>query len=244
MHNKPLALDGAFNFRDIGGYSTASGQSVRRSIVYRADTLHRLSDSDARVLEGLGIARVVDLRSDLELQRDGVGVFVEGRGIHVHAPLVEVSLSPFDSDIDWGQVDLRERYIEMLEVGTAALREVFESVAADRVPLVFHCTGGKDRTGVVAALLLRTLGVSDAVIEQDYSASERYLAPVISKHRGALEGEGLADDVIAYLCSSPASRMRYTLEQLDRRWGSTESYLLQAGVDRATQDALRDKLLA
>lgn len=226
MHGRRIELQGAFNFRDLGGVA-AGDTVVATGRVFRSDALHRLTPSDVEALEGLGIARVFDLRSPSELARDGIGDFPVGK--HVHAPLVEQTLNPFDPTIDWQRIDLAERYVEMLVIGGDAIRVVFEA-ASEGEPIVFHCTGGKDRTGVVAALLLRALGVSDEDIVADYAVSEGYMRAALDAHRRELLARRFAPDVIAYLTSSPPQRMRAMLRELDRRWGSAAGYLSEIGV--------------
>jgi protein-tyrosine phosphatase len=195
-------------------------------------------------MERLGIRRVFDLRSDAELARDGIGEFAGRVAEHVHVPLVRVSLSPFDPDIDWKTVNLRDRYLEMLEEGGNAVRAIFSALAgAAAGAVVFHCSGGKDRTGVVAALVLRALGVADTAIVEDYALSEANLAEAVREYREHLQQAGLDSAAIAYLTSSPPERMRYTLAELDRRWGSTQEYLRWIGVDEDAVASLRRNLL-
>jgi protein-tyrosine phosphatase len=195
-------------------------------------------------MQALGIRRVFDLRSDAELSRDGIGEFAGRVAEHVHVPLVRVSLSPFDPEIDWRTVNLRDRYLEMLDEGGTAIRTIF-SALAEEVPgaVVFHCSGGKDRTGVVAALILRCLEVPDAVILDDYALSEANLADAVREYRSHLEDAGLDGAAIAYLTSSPPERMGYTLAQMDRRWGSTEGYLNAIGIGAAIIERVRSSLL-
>jgi protein-tyrosine phosphatase len=241
VDTRRVVLQGAWNVRDLGGLVTASGEGVARGRVYRSDGLHRLTSADRSVLEQLRIMSVFDLRSDAELARDGIGAFARER--HTHVPLVAVSLSPYDPEIDWARVNLRERYVEMLTVGHSAIRAVLEAVAKGETPLLFHCSGGKDRTGVVAAVLLRVLGVPDTTIVEDYALSEGYLRAALAGYRDELQRRRLAPDVIGYLTSSPPDRMRFTLRELDRRWGSTLGYLRWIGVDDDTVDHLRAGLL-
>lgn len=244
MASRHVALSSAFNVRDLGGLPAGEGWRVRRGRAFRADALHRLTPADRAILERLGIRRVFDLRSEAELARDGIGEFAGREAEHVHVPLVRVSLSPFDPDIDWKTVNLRDRYLEMLEEGGTAIRAVFTALSAPSCgAIVFHCSGGKDRTGVVAALVLRTLGVDDPAIVADYSLSEANLVEAVREYRAHLEEAGLDAAAIAYLTSSPPERMRYTLAELDRRWGSTEGYLRWIGVDDRTVDRLRRNLL-
>jgi protein tyrosine/serine phosphatase len=244
LETRRIRLENAFNFRDVGGVAVADGGRVRRGRVYRSDGLHRVAAGDIEVLARLGIADVFDLRSDSELARDGLGPFVGEHARHHHVPLVKRSLSPFDREIDWRTVNLRDRYVEMLEEGGPSIRAIFDALAESRdAPIVFHCSGGKDRTGVVAALVQRTLGVSDDVVIDDYAISERHLRTAATDPRSGLDGLGLDEAAIAYLTSSPPERMRYTLAELDRRWGSTSGYLRSIGVTEQTEDAIRTRLV-
>jgi protein-tyrosine phosphatase len=212
--------------------------------VYRSDGLHRLDDADIDALSALGIADVFDLRSDAELARDGIGRFAGARARHHHCPLVKISLSPFDPDIDWQTVNFRDRYLEMLEEGGETVRAIFAALAArSAAPLVFHCSGGKDRTGVVAALVQRSLGVDDDDILGDYAVSESLLQAAADGVRARLDDLGLSSAAIAYMTSSPPDRMRYTLDELDRRWCSTQGYLRWAGVSAEIEEGVRRNLI-
>lgn len=244
MDSRRVVLSSAFNVRDLGGLPAGGGGQVRRGRAYRADALHRLTGPDRAIMAALGIRKVFDLRSNAELARDGVGEFAGREAEHFHVPLVRVSLSPFDPEIDWRTVNLRDRYLEMLEEGGAAIRAIFTALADDaNGAVVFHCSGGKDRTGVVAALVLRALGVPEEAIVEDYSLSEKNLKEPVREFRSHLENAGLDQVAIAYLTSSPPERMRYTLEELDRRWGSTDGYLRWIGVPSETVESLRRSLL-
>lgn len=245
MTSTRIALEGAYNFRDFGGLAARDGRRIPPRRVFRSDRLTRLSAADRDLLESYGIDRVFDLRSDLELSQDGAGDFATAADRHRHLPLVKVSLSITDSRIDWAKVDLQNRYLEMLDEGGPVIREVFEHLAADQAAAtVFHCTGGKDRTGVLAAVLLRTLGVDDETIVEDYAVSETYLAPFVEASREMMEKEGFDPQLVLYLCGSPAARMRKMLADLDARWGSVEGYLEWNGTTGSTITALRRRLLA
>ncbi len=241
--SQALPLEGASNFRDLGGHRGADGARVVRGRVFRADALHRLGEADSSVLDPLGIEVVFDLRSERELENDGTGDFVAGRR-HVHVPLVQISLSPFSPEIDWANLQLQERYVEMLHEGGESMRRIFGWLASDESgACVFHCTGGKDRTGVVAAVLLRLLGVSQADVIADYAVSEGNLRSVLESYRDEMIRLGMDDAAIAYLTSSPPERMERTLDELDRIWGSPEAYLHSIGIDEAVVGRLRETLL-
>ncbi|MFP6599779.1 MAG: tyrosine-protein phosphatase [Deltaproteobacteria bacterium] len=244
MTAERIELEGAVNFRDLGGYATTGGGRVRHGRVFRSDGLHRLVASDVTKLEALGIGRVFDLRSPLEISSDGVGPFAAGAGRHVHVPLLELSLNVYDGQIDWQNVDLNERYVEMLKVGGRAITTIFGQAAeSSGPPIVFHCTGGKDRAGVVSAVLLRVLGVADDDVVADYAVSESYLGGFLEQYRDAMMEAGMDPALIEYVTSSPPERMRHALGELDRIWGSTEEYLAAIGLEGRTLDALRAALV-
>jgi protein-tyrosine phosphatase len=239
-----IPLEGAYNFRDLGGLVALDGRTTAPGLVFRSDRLTRLTPADAARLEALGIGRVFDLRSDLELAEHGAGEFSEAGGRHRHRPLVKVSLSLTDARIDWAKVDLQHRYLEMLHEGAPVIREILEHLAASEAPpTVFHCTGGKDRTGVVAAVLLRALGVDDEVIVADYAISEKYLEPFVEASRAQMESEGYDPAIVLYLCGSPAERMRKMLQDLDERWKGVEGYLEWIGLRAERAESLRRRLL-
>ncbi len=242
--NDPIALEGAWNFRDLGGLPAGEGRRTACGLVYRADRLTGLSEADVATLEALGIERVFDLRSDLELAANGPGPFASRGDRHRHVPLVTIALSLGDDRIDWSRVDLSRRYLEMLEQGAAVIRGILSHLATDDAPpTVFHCTGGKDRTGVVAAVLLRLLGVPDDAIVEDYAVSERNLAPFVAASRAEMERQGHDPAIVLYLCGSPPERMRSMLAGLDARWGGIEGYLDWIGLERVAAESLRARLL-
>ncbi len=215
----------------------------RTGLVFRADALHRLTDADAVALAKAGVGRVFDLRSAVELERDGVGAFVSDRCRYAHVPMVTMSLSPFDPDVDWTKIDLQDRYLEMLEQGAASIRTVLGELAEPGPAAVYHCSGGKDRTGVMSAVLLRLLGTDDEEIVADYATSEGHLRAMLDAYHESLRDRGLDREVMDYLTSSPPERMRRTLARMDERWGSILGYLDAIGVDETTVARLSERLL-
>lgn len=245
MTSERIVLEGAHNFRDMGGLAGPDGKRVVARRVFRADRLSHLSEADSALLENLAISRIFDLRSSAELGADGIGRFAAAADRHRHVPLVQVALRAGDPSIDWTKINLHERYLEMLRGGGAVIREVLEHLAGEGCSgTVFHCTGGKDRTGVLAAVLLRSLGVADDVIVEDYAMSEIYLAPIVERYREALEAEGFDPAAILYLCGSPPGRMRDMLRGMDETWGSIGGYLEAIGLEQRTLSDLRRRLLA
>jgi protein-tyrosine phosphatase len=169
---RKLTLEGCFNFRDLGGYPTVDGHTTRWRRLFRADSLSRLTRSDVAILRELGIVTVIDLRTVLEADTQGrFPENVDGVAYH-HLPLTD-TLPGEEESPDWGRsAFVTARYLAMLSEGaetvSAAIRLLADPI---RQPAVFHCSVGKDRTGVLSGIVLGFLGVPDDVIVDDYALS-------------------------------------------------------------------------
>ncbi|MDJ0952116.1 MAG: tyrosine-protein phosphatase [Acidimicrobiia bacterium] len=192
-------MEGARNFRDVGDHRTKTGEYVKTGLIYRSDRLSGLTDSDLERFADLGIKTVVDFRPDVEKEMtghnrlpDGVAQVTFAIGDAAMAPDVRYALEHGDftalPDLEEGNRRLIREF--SAEIG-AALR-VMADVA--NLPLVFHCIGGKDRTGMTAALLLAILGVPEEDIRGDYLRSndalgtdpatqEAFLSKILSRNR-------------------------------------------------------------
>lgn len=236
---------GAFNVRDLGGLSVVGGGHVRRGCVYRADGLHRLPVAEVERLGAMGVRTVVDLRTTGELAKDA-SVRAEGILV-VHLPVLrevwtDGVLSPGETADP--SAFLVGRYLEMLDQGQEAIAGVFELLAsATRRPLAFHCSAGKDRTGVLAALVLALLGVADDDIAEDYAASADAmdsLAGWMRENRPeAAASMALEPSAIA---SCPVEVMHLVLHDIRSRWGSISGYLSSIGVSDETMSSVRSAL--
>ena len=239
---------GAFNVRDLGGLVTLGGDTLRRGVAYRADGLHRLPPAEIERLAALGVRTVVDLRSNGELD---VAASIAADGIVVlHLPVLRETWSDDaftdDPDTTDAVTFLVDRYLEMLEQGAPAIAAIFELLATDGCrPLAFHCSAGKDRTGVVAALLLASVGVGDDDIAADYTTSAAAMAKLVEwvrLHRPEA-ADAMSRQPAAFL-SCPPEAMHVFLARVRERWGSVTSYLDAIGVEASTLAAVRDALLA
>ena len=239
-----IDCDGAFNLRDLGGYEGDGGRTVRWRTLFRADGLHRITGESLATVRSLRCRTVLDLRTPLEVdagQYSCVGVDV------LHLPVLRTT---WDRDeLRGSQGDpvefLAARYLEMAEQGTAAIATAFEVLASSsRLPAAFHCSAGKDRTGVLAALVLAALGVNDEQIAEDYALSARAmdrLVEWIRSHRPEV-AEAMASQPAAFLACPPEAIVRF-LGELRARHGGVRLYLGDIGVTRATIEAVRDNLL-
>jgi protein-tyrosine phosphatase len=236
-----VELEGASNFRDLGGYVTANGGRVRWGSVFRSDALHQLSEEDLRRLEALGVVRVIDLRSPEEVAANGRGSLGDSDVEYISAPIIP-STSGESQGAPPGD-DIAERYAWYLEVGRAAFVEVFETLAAsDRGAVVFHCAAGKDRTGVVAALLLTALGVGDDDVASDYALTTQVLPSVLERmSRDPIHGAAVAQAPPGRLVAAPETMYRF-LRLVAERHHDARSWMEGAGVAGASIDSLRNRL--
>ncbi|MEV4538380.1 tyrosine-protein phosphatase [Asanoa sp. NPDC049518] len=235
--NRSYPLDGVFNFRDIGGYAGQDGRTVRWRQVFRSDSVHRISPAS---LPELGVRTVIDLRRPREVARDGRVVDYPGLSYrHIHPEHPEWAVAGPDEPVDRFIAD---RYQELAELGTAGIGAALKVIADPAAgPVVVHCVAGKDRTGVVCALTLSLLGVSDGDVAADYAlstaASERFSAWL----RTALPD---AEVPPTPFMASPAAAMLLFLSELRDRHGSIEGYAKHAGLTTEDLSALRAHLLS
>lgn len=239
---------GATNFRDLGGYATLDGGITRWGRVYRSDGLQSLTDDDVGHFQRLGIKVVYDLRRDEE--RAGFPNRVPSVALCLMTPVIEAGVEPFDRASATAQRDgeamLHAIYVNMLDHAGGVIGTMFGALTnPTRLPAVFHCHAGKDRTGIVAALLLEALGVDRATVLDDYELTATYR---LREHQDGsfarLLESGLVPEAAAGVLGAPRWAMAETLERLDERYGGIESYLLgPAGLDRETLDQLRYELV-
>ena len=236
-----IALEGAVNFRDLGGYATADGMRTRWRTLFRADGLGDLTAPDLEVLRDLGIRTVVDLRSGEELERGRFDVDAHPVDFH-HFPFIEQLPDPDEFDRRPGL--LGAQYQEMLGDSGGQILGVLEVLASpDALPAVFHCTAGKDRTGVLSAIVLSLLGVDEPTVVADYALSGeamvRLRAKLVVKYP---ESRAVIENIDEVFSADPA-QMEALLDHLRERYGSIESYVEALGAGPALVPALRSALL-
>jgi protein-tyrosine phosphatase len=248
-HVRPrrITLERAFNFRDLGGYSAGRSDTVRWGLVYRADGIHRIEGADLARVSALGIRTVLDLRTRGELEDHGRVATESFAATYAHLPLLE---RVWERELPGAELDAVEflagRYIDMLEQGAGSIVSALATMAdAERLPLVFHCSAGKDRTGVLAAILLSVLGVSDDDIAADYALSRaamRELTDWVRSERPE-SYESMAAQPPAFLDAPPLAMRRF-LALARSQHGSLTDYVHGAGLGFAEVDSLRAALLS
>lgn len=240
-----LPFAGVFNFRDLGGYVGAGGRPIRWRTLYRADALHRLTDTELDELGGLGVRSVLDLRTAGEVAKGRIEAHHLGIAHH-HLPVLDETWTPQDLDPEAAAEEvLGSLYVQMLDIGAPALAGAFELLADPaNVPAVFHCAAGKDRTGVLAALVLEVLGVRDEVIVADYALTAHAMELLVEKLKVDAPDSltAMNDQPAAYL-AAPAGAMEHFLRELRARFGSAVGYAHQIGVGDDVLDSVRASLL-
>lgn len=239
-----IPFAGAYNFRDLGGYRGAGGRVTRWGRLYRSDALHDLTASDVTSLRGLGIVTLVDLRSAGEVERTGRGLLA-GESIRFVNPSV---LRPDGEAVrpaaEIGDAYLSQRYLTYLdEGGPAFVRALRELSHPENYPLVFNCFFGKDRTGVLAALVLSCLGVAEQTIIDDYALSASRMPLIVRRlQRDPVYAETIARTPAPVLAAHAATMSQF-LREVDRRFGGPRRWALDAGVRADELDRLRDACL-
>jgi len=237
--NRHIPVKGTFNVRDLGGYAATSGETLWRRIL-RADGLHRLDDEGMGTLVAEGVTTVIDLRHDDELAKQP---------------------NPFSANpsVAYHNVSLFSQLVPTREPGGDLLLELYKTALAQRQPAIaqvltiianapegtvlFHCTAGKDRTGIISALLLAVVGVEAALIVDDYALTGAMIAPMVEEIIADAAARGADAEAFRPLLASEPATMAATIVHLESTYGSAAAYLESIGLEPATIERLRHRLM-
>jgi hypothetical protein len=233
--DRHVEFECCFNFRDLGGYLSNDGREVRRGALYRSDSLHRLSQADLKTLAALRIRTVIDLRTDAEVAADGRVAEHDERVVE-HVPFDDTMLDYLGRRAD--------NYFSFAQMRGAEIATAVRLIAYGNGPMVFHCMAGKDRTGVLAALVLAAIGVPDATIAHDYALTERSLATATAWAQGH-DPEWAAWLAAAPqgVLNAPADAIEAFLMKVRSSHGTIEDYLAAIGTETQTLEVLRTRYL-
>jgi protein-tyrosine phosphatase len=237
-----LAWEGLLNARDLGGYPAAGGRETRWGAVVRSDSLAALTGAGRAALAGYGVRAIVDLRLPDELARHPNPYAEPGdHGI----TYTNVSILDPAAGYPPDTLTLAENYLWTLDRFAGYVAEVMAAVAgAPEGGVLIHCAAGKDRTGLISALLLGLVGVPAATIAADYALTAELLRPRDQEWLEHGPGERAEREALLARFAPTAEIMLEVLDGLDRRYGGVERYLAAAGVSAADLQRLRDRLLA
>jgi protein-tyrosine phosphatase len=242
-------IEGAVNFRDLGGLPAEPG-TIRRGVVYRSGMTHHITEAGLQCLaKQYGLRTVIDLRSQQELD-NGLATWQTAGIAHHHVPVLATTEASVEEvsqrfvEMKSGSFDWAGMYVKMLEEGAPAFRQVFLLLAQDEgTPAVFHCAGGRDRTGVTAALLLSSAGVANDVIARDYALTGTYLSPHVDRFTFQSERMNMTRDEMARMLVTTEEAMLRFLDLLSEQHGSVTGYLGSIGVEEDTIITLRERLI-
>ncbi|MFD2853921.1 tyrosine-protein phosphatase [Seohaeicola zhoushanensis] len=239
-----LPISGAHNVRDLGGYTNTQGLTLPWRRFLRADSLHRLAPGEDRRLLDEGLATVIDLRTRNEV-REAPNPFAAHDGVDfLNLPLFD-DLAPATMGQARATSDdpLLDFYITALHSRQEALREILSAMAEAREgTILFNCTAGKDRTGIVSALLLGIAGVGRDDILADYALSADLISDLVAEFLALSRQRG--GDTVAYarMLKSPARTMDRALDSIEAEHGSVRGYLADAGLEAEKIDSLNARI--
>lgn len=250
-----VPLQGAFNFRDLGGYPTTDGRRVRRRMVYRSDNMRDLTDADVALVASLALKVVHDFRLDHEraeypsrLPNPAPEVMLLSVGdLPGQAEtMVELVVKMLRGEAEMAPASFWEdHYVTLLDIAQPNMVKLMESLAGeDRLPALFHCAGGKDRTGLAATLLLAILGVPREVIVDDFLLTNslrtlrryEFWAP-------QMEAKGIDPLGALPILGVTRSAWERAVQHLDEAYGGPLGYLTAGGMDPGAADRLRATLV-
>ena len=238
-----LASGGDHNLRDLGGMPRDGGSPTLPGRVLRGCALQGMDPAARDALVQAGLIAVIDLRTDAE-RAVVPSPFSDVAGVTTHHQSLFQDLAPAAAMMaEDPQFRLEKRYGRALSTSAPRFASVIRTIAEAPPGIVmFHCTAGKDRTGLVAALMLRLAGVTDAAIVDDYASTATRGAGLIARLRADLLARGANPDRVATILSCPHSAMRATLDSLDTDHGGARAYLRHAGLDDAVISAAAGRL--
>lgn len=240
-NHRHLAWDACYNARDLGGLPTSDGGETRWRAVIRSDLLSRLTPDGQQALGAYGVRTIIDLRGPGEVQAAPYGfvALAPGAGAPTYLNLPFERHSPYVRQLISSAETRAAIYCIVLDYYPSSITTVMRAIAkAQAGGVVVHCHSGKDRTGLIAALLLGVAGVPMDVIADDYAESQRRLWPLYEQ-RVAEVGSEAADTLRP---TATADTMQATLAHLERRYQSIRGYLIRAGMTETEIAQLRQRL--
>ncbi|MEV7611527.1 tyrosine-protein phosphatase [Streptomyces sp. NPDC089799] len=261
--SRVLAVPGTVNARDTGGYTTYDGKTTRWGVLYRSETLSKLPPEGVTALGRLGLGSVIDLRTAPEIQADGADRLPSGV-TPVAQPVDDTSLFAFigqvvrSKDPAYQQAQLANGKAEARmtalyrgfvtnPANRAALGAAIRSTANSSKPVMFHCSAGKDRTGVLADTILRAVGVPASTSQQDYLLSNQLRAASDKALRDQVKAAGYMQDpdLLIPLQEVRADYLAAFRDQAVSDYGSFGDFLTDGlGLDAATLLKLRQRMVA
>jgi protein-tyrosine phosphatase len=240
------------NTRDLGGLPLRAGGVTRMAVLVRSDNLASLTSVGRRAMMDYGVTTVIDLRAASELKGapgPPFSAFQTTTAVSPPEPEIQATIPAYvnlplvDDEIAFVLNEaptMPDRYKVMIDRRQNALGTIFNAIAKADGPVLFHCFAGKDRTGLVAALMLSLAGVEPDAIGADYAETDSQLATRYAEWLARAAPERVEEMRDELRC--PPDWMLSTLQHVEEKWGGVESYLEAAGVPPANIDRLTARL--
>jgi protein-tyrosine phosphatase len=247
---RAIPLQGAANFRDLGGYKTKDGKEVKWGKLYRSADISKLTENDLKILSAIHVKVDCDLRGpkEADIAPDKISSSIEriflpagsenvGGGMQDYAPFLKSEhtadsmMMAMYSKTDHLQKKYKPMFDRLLTLGTDEA-------------LLFHCTAGKDRTGIGAALILYALGVDETVIYEDYELTNFYRKASNEQFIKMLTSKGVSENAAKVLMSADKKYLKATFDAIKKQYGSMELFLQnEMGLNKENQNILLKKYL-
>lgn len=239
-YDRLVPLEGGSNFRDLGGYQTVDGKTVRRGLLYRSGVMTHLTEADQAYLQKIGIDTVVDLRSREELELYPNHWAPKAGVSYLHHPYSMKTFNASMQSASGGHPDMGALYRTMPQSLKPQLRLYFDQAINGEAPLVVNCSAGQDRTGIASALMLSALGVPREVILADYQLSTEFRRPQVERGDVDLAAAAKTNDfakmMLRYASAETTKAsplvttdgtpyLAFALDQIDKDYGGVEGYL-------------------
>lgn len=236
VFERHIKLETSFNTRDAGGYITHDGRRVRHGVLFRSDGLHRLSPVASKRLLALGLRSMIDLRTFAEIAEHPNPFANSEHAQYHHLPIFERHVNGLPPSL--------EIMYEHMFARKQAIRNVFATLAQPNTfPTLVHCVAGKDRTGVVIALLHSLCGVPDEHIAADYALTQQLLMPLVQRLKAKGIEDGLDPDHYDKLLKADPVPFMAALSAARQHHGGIEAYLTSTGITAAELDGIKHQLL-
>jgi len=224
---KIVKLKNCPNFRTLGGYTCMGGKVTGEGKLFRAACLSKLSENDIYVLKSMNILTVIDLRTCIEIEQAKNPVCEDNSFAYINIPLTPDARTPGKSELM--PESLLQLYTDIADYKQMELEQIFRVIISAGSAIVFHCSAGKDRTGVVAALLLLLAGVSADEIVEDYAVSYELMKPIFEYQFS--ENFKHVPKPPLYLMYSEPDNMRQFLSYVKEKYRSAEEYFSCIGFN-------------
>jgi protein-tyrosine phosphatase len=246
-YDREIKFESILNFRDLGGYHDNEGRTVAWRRLFRSGNLAEMTENDFSKFHGeLGVGVVIDLRSDFEIKRQGLGKISSPSIMHRNVCFITDGGKKEMNDRQFqGVTHLGETYLNMVRTPGFGEKvvEALEVIAnSNSTPLVFHCFAGKDRTGILASMILSSLNVSDADIAADYALSAPYMKALQDKVNTD-KSDPNANKLPDFFWDTGSELMTFFLNGIRKEYGSMRGYLSTHGANDSLFGKLGKQLL-